>query len=333
MKPIFIFLFSLQMCTMNSLIGNDFEDNHESKNEFRIQDLIPDLANPLAVNPAIPEDFVALSPDGKLDPYQWIYWGPKDVLEAYFKDPSTLKVPLIRVIISSNVGQTGPNSFNNLTYEEQIKEFKKQFPNDFESLETHWGSYPVLSFRAKVDDLFAYVAWVGLNERTVGWTLLFNLVYPNEAGHPNKNDNELWENLLHKTTQLEERDFIRMQGQDMQEGYTLFNFAGAKLKMIAEKREEDGKIQVVVIPENSNIEYKYIDMMESHMFTKWKCGEPLVKVASEIIVKNGNVTNNINYVLSVLYKTVKEFSYTKEEGQNSLIFEKICRNKIFNDRL
>ena len=128
------------------------------------------------------------------------------------------------------------------------------------------------------------MAWVGLNDPEAGWTLLFNLVYPDKKGHPNKKDRQLWESLIMKTTQLKDGDYFKACGQDLQEGYTLVNVGGAKLKMLAEKRQSDGTLQVVVIPESSDVEFHYVDMMECAMGAKWKYGEPMVKVYGEIAV-------------------------------------------------
>ena len=115
MQRIFISLCSIFVCifTMNPLTATAPKATQNATNDLRILDLLPNLLCPFAVDPGIPADFVALSPRGTLDPYDWIYWGPKDVLKAYFENPASLKTPLIRVKLSANVAQTGPNSFNN----------------------------------------------------------------------------------------------------------------------------------------------------------------------------------------------------------------------------
>ena len=114
MQRIYIFLSLLFACIfiMNPLIAIAPQDKQAAKNDLRILELLPNLLCPLAVDPGIPADFVALSPNGILDPYDFIYWGPKNALKAYFKDPSSLKVPLIRVKLSEMVAQTGSNSFD-----------------------------------------------------------------------------------------------------------------------------------------------------------------------------------------------------------------------------
>ena len=143
--------------------------------------------------------------------------------------------------------------------------------------------YPVLAIRSMLEGQLNFTAWVGLNDSEAGWTLMFDLVYPDKKGHPTKKDRQLWENLLTKTTQLQDGDYFKAYGQELQEGYTLVNVGGAKLKMLAEKRQSDGTLQVVVIPESSNVEFRYVDMMECAMGAKWKQGEPMVKVYGEIV--------------------------------------------------
>ena len=132
MQRIFMFLYSLFACMliMNPLVAIALQDKQDVKNDLRILELLPNLLCPLAVNPGIPADFVALSPNGILDLHDLIYWGPTDALKAYFKDPSSLKVPLIRVKLSEMVAQTGPNSFHK-SFMEYLKKLKQEDPKGF----------------------------------------------------------------------------------------------------------------------------------------------------------------------------------------------------------
>ncbi len=324
-QRIYMLLHSLFACIfiMNPLIAIAPQDKQDVKNDLRILELLPNLLCPLAVDPGIPTDFIALSPSGTLDPYDWIYWGPKNVLKAYFEDPTSLKVPIIRAKLSADVAQTGPNSFHK-SFMEFLKILQQKDPKGFASIETKWGDYPVLAVRGKEEGHLIFSAWVGLNDPEAGWTLVFDLVYPDKKGHPTKKDRQLWESLLTKTTQLQDGDYFKACGQDLQEGYTLVNVGGAKLKMIAEKRQSDGTLQVVVIPENSDVEFHYVDMMECAMGAKWKQGEPMVKVYGEIVFNDKNLQSTTNYVTSIFFKTVPDFSFKKDDGKKSLIFQKIC---------
>lgn len=281
MQRIFIFLYLLSACiyTMNPLTAIAPKDIQETKNHLRILDLLPNLLYPLAVEPGIPSDFIALSPRGNLDPYDWIYWGPKEVLKAYFDNPTSLKTPILRVKLSSSVVQTGLHSFNN---EKSLKILEKEDPKGFACIETQWGDYPILAIRTQKEGQLIFMAWVGLNDPGAGWSLIFNLVYPDKKDRPNKEDRQLWESLIMKTTQLKDRDFFQACGQNLQEGYTLVNVDGTKLKMLAEKRQCDGTLQVVVIPESSDIEFHYVDIKECSMGALWKQGEPMVKVYGKI---------------------------------------------------
>ncbi|KAF3361461.1 Uncharacterized protein PHSC3_001835 [Chlamydiales bacterium STE3] len=323
MQRILVFLCLLSACIfiMSPLAAIDLQDEQEAKNDLRILKLLPNLLCPLAVDPGIPDDFIALSPTGILDLYDWIYWGPEDVLKAYFEDPTSLKSPILRVKLSANVAQLGPNSFSG---QESLEIQEKENPKGFASIKTQWGDYPVLAHRTKKEGHLIFMAWVGLNDPGAGWTLMFNLVYPHKKGHPNKEDRQLWGNLIMKTTPLKDGDYFKAYGQDLQPGYTLVNFGGAKLKMLAEKRQSDGKLQVVVIPESSDIEFHYMDMTECLMGARWKYGEPLVKVYGEIVVNKENFKSIINKVTSIFFKTVPEFSFKKEDETQSLIFQKIC---------
>lgn len=323
MQRIFMFLLFAWMLIMNPLIAVAPQDTQDVKKDLRILELLPNLLCPLAVDPGIPADFIALSPNGILDLYGLIYWGPEDVLKAYFEDPSSLKVPLIRVKLSACVAQTGPNSFHPI-FMEYLKKLQQEDPKGFASIETQWGDYPVIAIRGVTNDQLNFTAWVGLNDPEAGWTLVFDLVYPDKKGHPNKKDRQLWESLLTKTTQLKEGDYFKACGQDLQEGYTFVNVGGAKLKMIAEKRQSDGMLQVVVIPENSNVEFHYMDMMECAMGAEWKCGEPMVKVYGEIILHDNQFESITDYITSIFFKTVSDFSFTKDNEKKLLIFQKIC---------
>lgn len=325
MLRIFMFLYCLFACAFitDPLLAIAPKDKQDVKNDLRILELLPNLLCPLAVDPGIPADFIALSPNGILDLHDLIYWGPKDVLKAYFEDPTSLKEPLITVKLSEMVAQTGPNTFHKSSME-FLKKLKQEDPKGFASIETQWGDYPVLAVRGIVEGHLYFSAWAGLNDPESGWTLEFDLVYPDKKGHPNKKDRQLWESLLTKTTPLKDGDYFKALGQDLQEGYTDVNVGGAKLKMLAEKRQNDGTLQVVVIPESSNIEFHYVDMMECAMGAKWKQGEPMVKVYGEIVVNDKNVKSIIKYVTSIFFKTVPDFSFKKVDGKNPLIFQKIC---------
>lgn len=289
----------------------------------RILNLIPGLLVPLAVEPAIPENFIAMAPNGIPDPYDWIYWGQKEALEAYFRDPSSLKESILSVTLSGNVKQSGPHDFG--PHAKQALEMMKAMdPKGFASTETTWGAYPVLAVKTQIAGHTMMMAWVGLNSPD-GWTLLFNLVYPDQKEHPDQQGIALWQHFLMNTKPLADGDFFKAYGQDMQEGSTSVQFGGAKYHIMAEKRLSDGMIQIVYTPDMANLEFQYRDMCEGLMGAQWKYGTPIVKVYATLITTEQNSTNTIDYVTTIFLKPVSEFSVNKAEAEKSngvLIYQK-----------
>lgn len=282
-----------------------------STDDIRILKLLPGLYYSLAVDPAIPDNFVAMSPKGQIDLYDWVYWGPKNVLEAYFKDPSSLKIPLIRVKISEEVVQERFGRF--AKEQELINALPKQSREDALTARLTWGSYPVLALKYGKERA-GYVAFVGLNDPESGWTLMFNLVCP-KAEHPSDEDSKFWRKFVFETKQLPEPEFFKANGQDMQPGYTIMSRGGVRLKVTAEKRQKDGTIQIVVIPVSSNTTFEYRDIEECLLGSQWKYKSPLVKLYGLAIRQDTQGNEIFNEVISVLTQTVPEFSLDLETAQ------------------
>lgn len=309
-----LYLLTLGITTLSPSIAMTYEQKPE--NSPRILELLPNLTKPLAVEPAVPENFIAATHTGRIDLSDWVFWGPKDVLEKAFKNPESLKTPLIKMKLSSNVFQTGPKSFNKEGLDEMKKMSKAFGPNAFSILETQWGNYPVLSMKATLQNTPIFIAWVGLNDG--GQTIMFNLVYPNKQ--PTADDLAFWNNFITKTVPLQGGDYFKAFGLDMQPGYTVINVGGAKFKMIAEKRESDGTIQVEVIPMTKGANFQYLNMGEGFMGGQWKNGQPIVKVFGEIVDNNTNTTTS--HTTSIFYKVVPDFTSVKDADSKSQIFQK-----------
>lgn len=180
-----IIIAVLTLC--NSLIANS-----------RTNELIPGLAVEFNIEPMIPENYVAMAPSGNPDPYDWIYWGPKDVLEKYFKDENSLNVPIIRTKLSANVAQTGPNTFSDDQFKPMIEQQSKKDPKGFSYNEYFWGKYPVHASLMTMMGTKVYMAHVGLNAEG-NWVMLFNLVLPKRPNGPTAEDVAFWNNFLEKT--------------------------------------------------------------------------------------------------------------------------------------
>jgi hypothetical protein len=62
-------------------------------------------------------------------------------------------------------------------------------------------------------------------------------------------------------------------------------------------------------------------MDEGFMGDKWKYGEPIVKIYGTIVFKRENFKSITEYVTTIFFKEVPEFSFEGEEGK-MLIFKK-----------
>ena len=194
MNRFFIF-FSLFIAA--NINAASFEDHPPTT--YRIEQLLPNLIIPFAIEPAIPDNFVAMTPNGNLDCCDWIYWGPEEVLKNYFEDPTSLKISVLRVKLSANVAQNGPNSFTG-DNDPSIKLMEKNGLAKFSTF--RWNNYPVQAWEAqltKYQKRKIFMAYVGLNNRSAGWTLMFNLVYPENQDNPTPSQYALWDTLMRET--------------------------------------------------------------------------------------------------------------------------------------
>lgn len=275
----------------------------------RISNLLPDIIIPLMVDPAIPENFVALRPEGTSG-YDWIYWGPRNALTSYFRDRESLKEPIISLRPSLNVAQTGPDKFS--IEDENIKELVKSVAKDAKLYRYKWGQYPVLSFEGEMFEKPFCTCWVGTNNPD-GWVLQFNLICPKgEDGA--RQGRLLWTKLMTETKPLSEPDGYRAAGFDLQEGFTMVDVTRSKLKAIAEKRKADKKIQVVVTSLDPLVTFSFDKVESGKMGGSWKRGALLAK-AYGLISKDekDNTKIRTQIAIPILIKEVEEFSMNGEE--------------------
>ncbi len=288
----FMILITITLFSVLEVIASD-------TNFPRIVDLLPHYVELPMVNPAIPEDFVAMRAnenDG------WDYWGPKEVLLTLFKDRKTIKRPIIRVRPSATC-QTGPNEF------EGGEEFKSLYP-DLQEKKLKWGNHPVLAMRWKNEEGIVLLAIVGLNVPG-GQSLLFQLLYPTENGSPSIEALEFWENFLKNTTPLSEQDMIKAHGFDMQDGYTIVSVNGTKLKFTAEKRRKDEKLRITVLPLEGKVTFKKDEVITAFMGLQWKYGEPIAKAYGTITAENAKLHGTevlLEHATTIFIRDVDEFS-------------------------
>lgn len=293
---LFLTAFFLSFAHLNS-------EDIDVTQPLRITQLMPRerLFISLAVEPAIPKDFIALSKKGEIDYLDWVYWGPEEVLKAYFKDPLSLSVPIIRVKLTADVAQNKYGSFDVKFLEKQMSQAFKEASFD----SGKWGTYP--HFQVSFDgDEKVRMAYVGLNDEG-GAVLLFHLIIPKKPT-AQASAIKLWDEFLQKTKELPEPLFFKAQGQEMHPGYTIVNIVGREIKVTAEKRKSDQKIQFTVIPQDQTIEFKFGKAFTTTMGANWHHHEPLVKIEGAYIIDKGWV--HYSTTTSVLIKEVDEFSPT-----------------------
>jgi hypothetical protein len=132
-----------------------------------------------------------------------------------------------------------------------------------------------MSVDATIDDDEVHAALIGLDHG--GQVLCMELNCPHNQHTPSAEDLNMWSEFLEKTKFLEEHEFYKAHGQDLREGFTLVNVYGCVLRVSAEKRTRDGKIQVVIKPEDDHISCKCMDVVQMLMETNWHFFEPSLK--------------------------------------------------------
>jgi len=266
----------------------------QAGDNYRIFTLLPPLNTPLAVEPAIPSDFVAMSKNGQLDLNDWVYWGPKKVVEAYFAKHESLKQPILRVRMSETVKQIGPELFS----AENDELCKLMAPLGLKRLfdvRMKWGRYPVYAITAEFDKKWLYTAWIGLSDPQ-GTTLMFELVY--NGLKPSKEDFALWDQFLDKTTSLPESYINEQLSVTYEPGKTDVVLRGKQFAVIGEQRFSDNLIKIFVDMQKSGLKATLDKVTLAHVVDG-----PGAKIYLDL---SGN-----KQMIPVVIKPVAAFSRTK----------------------
>lgn len=303
MKTHRIFFFLLVVWFL-PVLGN-IED---SSQELRILKLLPDLVYPLAIEPAIPENFVAGSPFGEIDPSQWIYWGPEDVLDKYFRNPKSLDQPILRIKVTTNRSQTGPDSFTG-----EDDDFKKAKIKIHANEHFKWGEYPVHAIKATILNKVTCMAWIGLNAPG-GATLICNLVYPENQRQPRRMDYDLWNTFIKNTRALIDYEFLKAMGFDMSIGKTVYSISRSKIEFLAEKHNATDKIRIAIIPQSEEIDFDVEETSQGLVGAEWNYMKPMVKVKGTATV-NDKFDVVAPEIISILIKNVDEFTAVEEGAE------------------
>lgn len=278
-----------------------------------LQELFPGLQQIPAIQPKIPLHFVAMSPTEPTDLTTWVYWGPPKVLRNYFTNPETLSEPIIRVCLIEKA-QENSTSFCG------EKEIHRSNLTNVRQLKIKWGSYPVLAIRGERDDQMHFIAFVGLNLPSHD-ALLFQLILPNDE-KKYEEAQQLWQSLIVQTVPLSEQEWLKANGHEMEEGYTVRRLFGTSLKLIAEQ-QEDGKVRLIAVPLKGQIKFKLEKIEKGLMGMTWNYGKPLIKVQGQFTIQQEEDSNEeplvVEDTISILIHSVKEFSILKKK--EAIIYE------------
>ncbi len=304
MKNLLFLLILSLIPLLDAIHPNDAKDVDYS---FRIKELFSKIGYP--IEPAVPSNFVAMSFDGEDDFHDFVYWGPKETLKSFFKNQNSLKQPIIRVTISDSMGLSS-SSFLDGENGEELKFIKQCYPKGFFYEEKKWGTYPVLETRFIDNGHELILAYAGFDTPGVGITLTFHLVKPEKQKKYTKEQLALWKNFIDNTKQLAGIDLLRFTGKNLQEGYSIVDCFGEKIKITGEKRKRDGKLQIVVISTIPNLHYSFISMEEGKLDPQWKEERPIIKAHANITFPPSVY---IQEATSILIDHVEEFSVNPNE--------------------
>lgn len=280
---------------------------------LRILELLPrdEVVTPICISPAVPQNFISKDPDGKHDIYDWIYWGPEETIQAFFKDRKSLKEPILRVTLSSSFQQ----EYGKL----DLAMIKSQFGNiqdQFQFKTGHWGDLPYVLADGIVKGVHKNVVFVGLNQE--GHVYCFWLVPPEDPKlYPTAA--KFWEKFIAETKELPEPLKFKCMGQEMHIGHTICDAAGRKMLVRAEWNEKTRQVQIIAEPVDGNISFSFAKADLCRMGAKWHQNEPLLKIEGSIIVDNGWI--NMIQTTSVLLKNTEQFSKPSKKALFHQIFE------------
>jgi hypothetical protein len=294
------------LMTLITLQGLHAEEIDVSQ-PLRIDALIPKSHTPwcLAVEPALPAHFVALGEKNEVNPLEWLYWGPEEVVKAYLQDPASLSSPIIGVKIAAQFAQRQPGVLDEAAIRQRLGEGE-----DVTLRFGNWGAYPYCVVSALCQGKQAHMAYVGLNAAD-GAVLFLTLRTPSKDPSAAQ---ALWNNFFQNTKQLPLPLFFKAHGQEMHPGYTIVRILDRTIKVVAERRTSDQKIQFAVIPEDGTVTFEYAHAFEGQMGADWHLGEPLLKITGAYVVDEGWLHQSMT--TSVLIQDVEQFSFVPLHRKN-----------------
>jgi len=289
-----------------------FSEEIDVTQDLRILQLLPrdQVVTPLPIDPAIPEDFIALDLNGKQDVCLGMWWGPKDIIRTALKERSE-KWPLIFVKLSSSISQ---KEYGKLDIEAIKRECS--ILEEMTCQSGNWGALPYALVEGSFGDKKMNCLFVGNNQN--GIVYFFSLMHP-EDKKLEPSAMALWDRFVKETKQLPEPLFFKCLGQEMHIGHTISDSAGRKLLFKAEYNEEKNLVLISVEPHEGTIDFQYSAAELCKMGANWHQNEDMVKINGMISVENGWI--NSNQTTSVLLKKTKTFSKRSKDADYHQVFK------------
>ena len=269
---------------------------------LHISELIPSSSGfiTLAIEPAVPKNFTALCKGREVNYADHVYWGPKEVLEAFFKDPDSLSQPIFEVYAVEGQSQQTPGVLDEKFFQELVL----KNPEFVSYHLAKWGSYPYCELLVHLKNEPTRILCVGLNQDH-GVILGFKLLCPKTA-QGKEAGLKLWNTFVQESKELPEPLFLKANGQEMHTGRTIIDVVGRKVEIIAEERKSDRKIRLAVIPSDQTVTFTFKNAKDVLFAGKWRNGDRMLKLDGAYIVDEGWV--HLDTTSSIFIKEVDDFS-------------------------
>lgn len=298
----FILKLALFLITLGSI--PTIQADETALPPLRIQELLPDRTwmIPLAIDPAIPEDFIAVR--GHQGASHKYIWATPEVAKSTLKEEKATG-PLFLVWLSMGVvfdpktqtftGDIGTiDSYKNMGFTDVVfKDFR-------------WGSHFVRTCTGKKGDTDIRLAWIAQATNTN--VLVVQALYPTEKPEASLEAGKMWEHFLNETKELKGADFYRAFGQEMHEGYTNVTCGSITVKARAEFNSKTDQILWIVEPSSPHITFKVDHTQYGLLGGEWKTGYPLLKIYGRAIHRTKETYDVADIVISVMIKEVENFS-------------------------
>lgn len=281
---------------------------------LRIQELLP---NPnwfvqLAIDPALPPEFVArLLPNSEESDASRYCWAEPQVAEKYAAT-GVVTGPLFAVFLSKGVLKKADGT---LTGEEGLDQQIQQLSESLgvgkfllNKKRFFWGLHPVFALITQLPEPIGKMRMVWIGNPVDEHVLCLMFRYPSGSPEKEREAEQIWEDFLHQTKELQGGDYFRALGHDMQMGSTVRHTGPLKIKVSVELRSKDNQLLYVVEPLSEGTTYQLREAVLTRMTTPWHFGHSILKVSGRGILEAEGHHVVFDEVISVLVKEVEQFS-------------------------